>query len=82
VRTVDKVRTEVKVVYVQTYDMAIHKKTQQRAVMAATFYQHDEDYLGPQGNDCRRHILFKHEVNAGRYDLMEVSLEYLRRRYA
>lgn len=66
----------------QYYDLATHKKTQQRAVMAGTFYQHDEDYLGPQGNDYRRHILFKHEVCNGRYDLMEVSLEYLRRRYA
>lgn len=66
----------------QYYDMAIHKKTQQRALMCGTFYQHDEDYLGPQGNDYRRHLIFKHEVNAGRYDLMEVSLEYLRRRYA
>lgn len=65
----------------QIYDVAMHKKTQNRAIMAATFYQHDEDYLGPQGNDCRRHILFKHEVRAGRYDLMEVSLEYLRKKY-
>ena len=64
----------------QYYDLATHKKTQQRAMMAGTFYQHDEDYLGPQGNDYRRHILFKHEVNAGRYDLMEISLDYLRRR--
>lgn len=68
--------------HVQTYDMAIHKKTQQRAMMAGCFYQHDEDYLGPQGNDYRRHILFKHEVCAGRYDLMEISLDYLRKRCA
>lgn len=66
----------------QHYDMAIHKKTQQRALMAGTFYQHDEDYLGPQGNDYRRHIIMKHEVREGRYDLLEVSLEYLRRRYS
>ena len=65
----------------QYYDMAIHKKTQQRAVMAGTFYQHDEDYLGPQGNDYRRHLLFKHEVRDGRYDLLEVSLDYLKGRY-
>lgn len=64
----------------QYYDMAIHKKTQQRALMAGCFYQHDEDYLGPQGNDYRRHILFKHEIQGGRYDLMEVSLDYLKRR--
>lgn len=66
----------------QYYDMAIHKKTQQRALMSGCFYQHDEDYLGPQGNDYRRHLIFKHEVREGRYDLLEVSLEYLRRRYA
>lgn len=66
----------------QYYDMAIHKKTQQRALMAGCFYQHDEDYLGPQGNDYRRHIIFKHEVDEGRYDLMEVSLDYLRKRYS
>lgn len=60
--------------------MAIHKKTQQRALMAGCFYQHDEDYLGPQGNDYRRHLIFKHEIQGGRYDLMEVSLDYLRRR--
>ena len=65
----------------QIYDVAMHKKTQNRAIMAATFYQHDEAYLGPQGNDCRRHILFKHEVRNGRYDLMEVSLEFLRKKY-
>lgn len=65
----------------QIYDVAMHQKTQTRAIMAATFYQHDEAYLGPQGNDCRRHILFKHEVRNGRYDLMEVSLEYLRKKY-
>ena len=66
----------------QYYDMAIHKKTQQRALMAGCFYQHDEDYLGPQGNDYRRHLIFKHEIQAGRYDLMEVSLDYLKRRCA
>ena len=68
--------------HVQNYDMAIHAKTQQRSLMAGCFYQHDEDYLGPQGNDYRRHIVFKHEVKNGRYDLMEVSLEYLKKRYA
>lgn len=67
--------------HVQTYDMAIHAKTQQRSLMAGCFYQHDEDYLGPQGNDYRRHIIFKHEVRDGRYDMMEVSLNYLLKRY-
>lgn len=66
----------------QYYDMAIHKKTQNRALMCGTFYQHDENYLGPQGNNYRRHIVFKHEVSGGHYDLMEISLDYLKRSYA
>lgn len=65
----------------QYYDFAIHKKTQNRALMCGTFYQHDEDYLGPQGNKYKRHIIIKHEVENSNYDLMEVSLEYLRKRY-
>ena len=66
----------------QYYDMAIHKKTQKRALMSGCYYQHNEDYLGPQGNSYRRHIIMKHEVEEGRYDLMEVSLNFLRKRYA
>lgn len=67
--------------HVQFTDMAIHPKTQQRALFGGCSYTHDEDYLGPQGNDCRRQIIFKHEVKDGRYNLMEVSLSYLRERY-
>jgi hypothetical protein len=66
----------------QYYDMYVHPKTQKRALMAGTFYQHDEGYLGPQGNNYKRHIIMKHEVQDGLYDIMEVSLEYLRKRYA
>ena len=65
----------------QYYDTAIHKKTLTRSLMCGTFYSHDERFLGPQGNDYKRHIIFKHEVQDGRYDLMEVSLDYLRSRY-
>jgi hypothetical protein len=67
--------------HVQNYEMAIHKKTQNRALMAGCFYQHYEEYLGPQGNSYRRHIIFKHEVRDGHYDIMEVSLDFLRRTY-
>lgn len=67
--------------HVQWTDMAIHKKTQKRALFCGACYLHDEDYLGPQGNDCRRQIIIKHEVNDGRYNLMEVSLSYLRSQY-
>lgn len=67
--------------HVQWTDMAIHPKTQLRTLFAGACYTHDEDYLGPQGNDCRRQIIFKHEVQDGRYNLMEVSLAYLKKVY-
>jgi hypothetical protein len=67
--------------HVQHTDIAIHKKTQQRALFCGVCYTHDEDYLGPQGNDCRRQIIMKHEVKDGRYNLMEVSLSYLKDKY-
>lgn len=51
-------------------------------MFCGTFYQHDEPYLGAQGNGQRRQIIFKHEVKDGNYDLMEVSLAYLKKRYS
>lgn len=54
----------------------------QWGLIAGSFYQHDEDYLGPQGNDHWRGIVIKHEVQGdGSYDPMLVSLDYLKRRY-
>ena len=44
-------------------------------------YLHDEDYRGPQSNGEWRGILMKHEVRDGQYDLMEVSLDKLCRKY-
>jgi hypothetical protein len=44
-------------------------------------YLHDEDYKGPQGNEHWRGIIVKHEVKDGNYDLLEVGLPYLKRRY-
>lgn len=68
--------------HVQHSDLAMHKKTQQRALFCGTFYSHHEEYLGYQGNDQRRQLIIKHEVNEGRYDLMEVSLRYLGKAYS
>ena len=50
-------------------------------LMCGTCYQHEEDYLGAQGNSQRRQIVMKHEVIDGSYDLMLVSLDFLRRKY-
>lgn len=44
-------------------------------------YEHDEDYLGPQGNKHWRGILVLHEVQNGQFDLMPISLNYLERKY-
>lgn len=53
-----------------------------RGMVAGAFYEHDEEYLGPQKNrQYWRGIVMKHEVRAGDYDLMEVSLNYLKREY-
>lgn len=55
--------------------------TAQRGLVVGSFYQHMESYKGPQGNHHWRGVIMKHEVDKGNYDLMEVSLDYLRRRY-
>lgn len=67
--------------HVQHADCAMHKKTQQRGLFCGTFYSHSESYLGPQGNGQRRQIIMKHEVTEGRYDLMEISLNFLSKAY-
>lgn len=51
------------------------------SVIAGSCYEHDEDYLGPQGNKHYRGLLVLHDVNEGAFDLMPVSLKYLRGKY-
>lgn len=54
----------------------------QWGIIAGSFYQHDEDYLGPQGNDHWRGVVVLHQVDGrGGADPMMVSLDYLRQRY-
>lgn len=50
-------------------------------LVAGSCYLHDEDYLGPQGNEYWRGVIVCHEVDAGSYDPMFVSLDYLCRKY-
>lgn len=52
-----------------------------RGVICGACYLHDEDYKGPQANGHWRGIIVKHEVRGGNYDLMEVSMDYLCRKY-
>lgn len=55
-------------------------------LVAGSFYQHDESYLGPPGvgNHHWRGIVLKNDVrpDGGHYDLCTVSLDYLRRKYS
>ncbi len=48
-----------------------------RGLVSGAFYQHEEEYQGPQGQNYWRGVSYKHEVRDGNYDLMEVSLQYL-----
>lgn len=68
--------------HVQYTDMAIHRKTQNIGIFAGLCYLHDEDYLGPQGNNNRRQIVVCHEVENGRFDPMFVSLRFLEKAYS
>jgi len=53
-----------------------------RGIIAGSFYQHSPRFLGP--SRYWRGVLMLHDVrasNPNHFDVMEVSLEYLRRRY-
>lgn len=60
-----------------------HRADGQRltSIIAGSCYEHNEDYLGPQGNKHWRGFLMLHEVNDGAFDLMPVSLDYIKSRY-
>lgn len=51
------------------------------AIIAGSFYQHEEPYLNPVTNNHWRGIYMLHEVTDGSFDEMAVSINYLRRKY-
>jgi hypothetical protein len=68
----------------QGRDIAYGKRADGRnitAIIAGSFYQHDEDYLNPMTNQHWRGVYVLHEVQDGAFDEMAVSLSYLRRKY-
>lgn len=67
--------------HTQKVDIAIHGKTGAMAMMVGCCYQHDEDYLGPQGNNCRRQLVMLNECKDGVFDPMFISLRYLKNNY-
>lgn len=50
------------------------------SIIAGSCYEHDEDYMGPQGNKHWRGCLMLHEVKDGGFDLMPISLNYINNR--
>lgn len=52
------------------------------SIIAGSCYEHDEDYLGPQGNKHWRGFLVLHEVIDGAFDPMFVSLNFINQKYA
>ena len=67
--------------HVQSFQYAVHPRTQKFAMFAGVFYTHQENYLGPQGNTCRPMVHMLHEVRDGLADAMQVSADYLLRQY-
>jgi Calcineurin-like phosphoesterase len=53
------------------------------SIIAGSCYEHNEDYMGPQGNHHYRGIVMLNDVTSdGEFDLMPVSLRFLKERYA
>ena len=52
------------------------------SIIAGSCYEHNEDYMGPQGNHHFRGIVMLNDVtNDGEFDIMPVSLAYLNKKY-
>ena len=46
-------------------------------LVAGRFYSHDEDYLGPQGQDDWSGIIMMHNLKDGKYDPCFIGMDYL-----
>lgn len=55
--------------------------TRLTSIIAGSCYEHNEDYMGPQGNKHWRGCLMLHSVNNGEFDCVPVPLHYLRTKY-
>ena len=55
--------------------------TRLTSVIAGSCYEHNEDYMSSQGNKHWRGFLMLHDIKDGEFDLMSVSLDYIRKRY-
>ena len=70
--------------HVQNRDIAYAERADGKrltGLFAGIFYDHDEGYLGNQGNGAWKGIWMLNEVSEGGFDELPVSLEYLRGKY-
>ena len=51
------------------------------SIISGSFYEHDEAYLGAQGNKHWRGFYVLHDVHDGAFDEMAVSIRFLKDRY-
>jgi hypothetical protein len=51
------------------------------SIIAGSCYEHEEDYLGHQGNKHWRGFLMLHDVKDGTFDPMFVSLNFINNKY-
>jgi hypothetical protein len=51
------------------------------AIIAGSCYEHDEDYLGPQGNKHWHGVIMLHNVKDGEFDECFIPLHYLKNKY-
>ena len=51
------------------------------ALIAGSFYQHDEAYLNAQSNKHWRGVYMLHEVDNGYFHEMAVSIDFLKAKY-
>lgn len=51
------------------------------SIIAGSCYEHDEEYMGAQGNKHWRGCFMLHDVKNGSFDEMWLSLEYINGRY-
>lgn len=51
------------------------------SVIIGSCYEHDEDYMGPQGNAHWRGFLMMNDCRDGTFDPMPVSLNYINKKY-
>lgn len=50
-------------------------------IIAGSCYEHDEEYMNPQGNQHWRGVLMCHDVVDGQFDEMFVNLQYIKNKY-